>query len=115
MLFRGRTSGLSLKTVQADEVDQGVSRHAWDRIAREHELSREVITTTYVLGPPEGMFRLEKDPDWRSDEGFLEGPRSQCLLFVILEDLLLGAAHEWTFQAIGVLLKRTHLQRAEGP
>ena len=108
LLFRERTSGLALEIIQADEIDQGVSRHAWDKISGERELPKDVLTTTYVLGPPEEMIRLEKNPDLRSDDGFLEELRSQCFLFVIPDNLLFGNKYEWTTQAFGVLLKRTN-------
>lgn len=108
LLFKERTSDVSLEIVQADEIDQGVSRHAWNKIAKERDVSKDALTTTYVLGPPEEMLRLEKNPDLRSDDGFLEELRSQCLLFVIPDNLLFGNKYEWTTQAFGVLLKRTN-------
>lgn len=108
LLFRERTSGISLEIVQADEVDQGDSRGAWEKIAKEREVSKDALTTTYVLGPPEEMLRLEKDAALREDDGFLEALRSQCLLYVTSGSVLFGNKYEWTTQTFGLLLKRTN-------
>lgn len=108
LLFKERTSDVSVDIVQADEIDQGVSRDAWNKIAKEREVSKDALTTTYVLGPPEEMLRLEKNPELREDGVFLENLRSQCLLYVVPESVLFGNKYEWTSQAFGLLLKRTN-------
>lgn len=108
LLFTERTSDVSLEIIQADEIDQGISRDAWGKIVQEREVSKDALTTTYVLGPPEEMLRLEKNPELREDDGFLEELRSQCLLYVIPNTVLFGNKFEWTAQAFGMVLKRTN-------
>jgi hypothetical protein len=107
-LFRERTASLSLEVITAHEIDEGSSNDAWNKVAREHELSSETLAITYVLGPPEEMLRLEKNPDLRADDEFLKNLRSHCLLFVMPKSLLFANKYEWTAQAFGVLLKRTN-------
>jgi len=107
-LFTERAAGLSLEVVRGQGIDEGDSFQAWNEVVREKGLSGDILAKTFVLGPPEEMLRLEKNPELRSDEGFLEDLRSRCLLFVMPDSLLFGGEYEWTAQAFGVLLKRTN-------